>query len=75
MNAVSITAEQFQQIPSVCKRIIINSGTPAQELRLYLVLHLRDHHPAIAKTLKELDKDQFESLSEEILQALYTERN
>ena len=75
MNALSISAEQFQQIVSVCKRVIINTSTPTQELRSYLVLRLYYHHPAIARALMELDDDQFGSLCHEILQALHTDRN
>jgi hypothetical protein len=75
VNAMSITADQFQQIVNVCRRMVINTSTPAEELRFYLALRLREQHPAIARALAEFEDDEFESLCQEILKALYMARN
>jgi hypothetical protein len=75
VNAISIGPDQFQRIVDICKRVIISASTPAQELRFYLALRLGGQYPPLARAIAELDDEQFGSLHQEILDALYVARN
>ena len=75
MHTLPITSDQFEHILRACERVLIDSSIPADELRFYLVLRLTARHPGVARTLVQLDEDQLESLSQEILQAMYADRN
>lgn len=70
MLELNFSQTAFDEMVRVCGRVLVNEGTPLEDFRCYLVLHLQDRFPDTAARLTAPTDEQMERLATLVLQAV-----
>jgi hypothetical protein len=74
MCMLGLEPEKFHEVLRCCQRVILNSSVSHLDLRMFLVLRLREYQPRAAAQIGQFTEEEITELRMRIAEALNAER-